>query len=175
MGDYRDAEFGIRQMHARYVDAVFRKDYTAFADCFTEDAEWRIAGEINRGRAQIVDFLKDKMDNFHRVIMTFRTPIIHDLTERTALARTYVTEQNGFRSGRPGSTVGLYYERLEVDNNGTWRRSWSLFQLFYMGPSDLTGSYFEQPDYGAPPGFPPLDAPTFNFSRVGSPVAGQGN
>ncbi|MBW8785616.1 MAG: hydroxyacylglutathione hydrolase [Novosphingobium sp.] len=164
--DFVAAEAGIRQLHARYVDAVFRKDFAAFGDCFTDDAEWRIAGQILRGRPRIVGFLERVMDNFHRVIMTFRTPILN-LEGRTALARTYVTENNGFKSGRPGFNIGTYYERLVADESGVWRRSWALYQLHYMGPSDLTGSFFEQPDYGAPPAFPPGDATTVNYSKVG--------
>lgn len=165
MTDFVAAEAGIRQLHARYVDAVWRKDYASFADCFTEDAEWRIAGHVHRGRPEIVAFLERAMSNFHRVIMTFRTPLI-ELGDGTANARTYVTEHNGFKSGRPGSTIGTYYERLVVDPAGRWRRAWALYQLHYMGPADLTGSFFEQPDYGPPPAMPPLDALPVNHSRL---------
>ena len=169
MSDFLAAEAGIRQLHARYGDAVWRKDYAAFADCFTEDAEWRIAGKVNRGRAEIVGFLEQAMSNFHRVIMTFRTPIIA-LGEGAADVRTYVTEQNGFKSGRPGSTIGTYYERL-VEQGGVWRRAWALYQLHYMGPADLTGDFFEQPDYGPPPAMPPRDALPANHSRIDRPGA----
>lgn len=164
MSDFLAAEAGVRQLHARYVDAVWRKDYAAFADCFTEDAEWRIAGKVHRGRQEIAGFLQLAMVNFHRVIMTFRTPII-ELREGRVDARTYVTENNGFKDGRPGSTIGTYYERL-VEQGGVWRRAWALYQLHYMGPADLTGSFFEQPDYGPPPAMPPLDAVPDNYSRI---------
>lgn len=164
MTDFLTAEAGIRQLHVRYVDAVWRRDYAAFADCFTADAEWRIAGQVHRGRAEIVGFLQRAMSNFHRVIMTFRTPII-GLGDGSATARTYVTENNGFKDGRPGSTIGTYYERL-VEKDGLWRRAWALYQLHYMGPADLTGAFFEQPDYGPPPAMPPLDAVPTNYSRI---------
>ena len=164
MSDYLTAEAGIRELHARYVDAVLRKDYVSFADCFTEDAEWRIAGRVNRGRGEIVGFLQAAMSNFHAVIMTLRPPLI-DLHGTTANVRTHVTENNGFKDGRPGSTIGTYYERL-VEQGGRWRRAWALYQLHYMGPADLTGSWFEQPDYGPPPAMPPLDAVPANNSRL---------
>ncbi len=45
MTDLAAADNGIRQLHARYADAVWRKDYPSFGDCFTEDCEWRIAGQ----------------------------------------------------------------------------------------------------------------------------------
>lgn len=165
MTDFLTAEAGIRQLHARYGDAVWRKDYAAFADCFTEDAEWRIAGQVHRGRREIVGFLERAMSNFHGVIMTFRTPIIELSGDGAANARTYVTENNGFKDGRPGSTIGTYYERL-VERDGVWRRAWALYQLHYMGPADLTGAFFAQPDYGPPPAMPPLDAMPANYSRI---------
>ena len=155
---------GIRQLHARYGDAVFRKDYQAFRSCWSEDAEWRIAGNVFRGREEIGDFLERAMGNFHRVIMTFRTPMV-ELTDAGAKTRVYVTEQNGFKNGRPGATIGTYYEQV-VQQDGQWLRSWALFQLHYMGPADLTGDYFEQPDFGPPPAFPPLDTIPPNYSRI---------
>lgn len=166
MTNFVAAEAGIRDLHARYVDAVWRKDYAAFGDCFAEDAEWRIAGMVLRGRAEIESTLERLMGNFHRVLMTFRTPIL-DVGDGVASGRTYVTEQSAFKNGRPGTTIGLYYERF-VRQSDRWRMSWRLFQLHYMGPADLTGSFFEQADYGPPPAMPPLDAPTYNYSGLGA-------
>ena len=60
MTDFAATEAAIRQLHARYVDAVWRKDYVAFGDCFTTDAEWRIAGMVLHGRAEIVATLASK-------------------------------------------------------------------------------------------------------------------
>ena len=53
MTDFLAAESGIRQLHARYLDAVWRKDFDAFGDCFAENAEWRIGGKILRGRDHV--------------------------------------------------------------------------------------------------------------------------
>ena len=159
------AETAIRQLHARYGDAVWRKDCAAFGDCYTEDAQWRIAGMVLRGRAQIVEAFERLMGNCHRVLMTFRTPIL-EVGNGTATGRTYVSEQNAFKSGRPGTTIGIYYERF-VDQGDRWRCSWRLYQLHYIGPPDLSGSFFEHADYGPPPGMPALDAPTYNYSGLG--------
>ncbi len=156
---------GIRQLHSRYVDAVFRKDYASFGLCWTEQAEWRIAGRVLQGRDAIVGFLEQAMGNFHRVIMTFRNPFVELTGPGEARSRVYVTEQNGFRSGRPGATIGTYFEKV-VERDGVWLRDWALFQLHYMGPADLTGDYFEQPDYGPPPAFPPPDAMAPDYSRL---------
>jgi ketosteroid isomerase-like protein len=156
---------GIRQLHSRYVDAVFRKDYATFAQCWSDDAEWRIAGRILRGRDDITAFLEQAMGNFHRVIMTFRNPLVEMTGQGAARSRVYVTEQNGFKDRRPGATIGTYFEKV-IERDGRWLRSWALFQLHYMGPADLTGEYFEQPDFGPFPAFPPSDAIAPDYSRL---------
>jgi hypothetical protein len=150
------AEMAIRQLHARYADAVWRKDFVAFGDCFTEDAEWRIAGNIFSGRANIVQTIERVMVDYKRVLMTFRTPLI-EVGDRSATARTYVTEDRAVIRGNPGMAIGRYYERI-VDQGDRWRFKWRLYQLLYLGPPDLSGSFFENPDYGAPPGMPEPDA-----------------
>jgi uncharacterized protein (TIGR02246 family) len=165
MTDFVTAEAGIRQLHARCADAVWRKDYEGFGDCFTEDAEWRISGMVLRGRDEIVGNLKRLLPKFHRVLMTFRTPII-EVGEGTASGRTYTTEQSTFSDGRPATTIGIYYERF-VNQGGQWRFSWRLFQLHYMGPADLSGPFFDNPDFGPPPSMPGFDAPTYNHSGLG--------
>lgn len=165
MTDFLVAEAGVRQLHAHYVDAVWRKDYEAFGDCFTQDAEWRISGMVLRGRDDIVWNLKRLLPRFRRVLMTFRTPVLQ-VGEGTATGRTYVTEQSSLLDGSPGMTIGTYYERF-VDQGDRWRCNWRLFQLHYMGPEDLSGPFFENPDFGPPPQMPALDAPTYNHSGFG--------
>ena len=49
MSDFANIEAAIRQLHARYCDAVWRKDIAAFGDCFAKDAEWRIGGQETAG------------------------------------------------------------------------------------------------------------------------------
>lgn len=147
------AEAGIRQLHARYADAVFRKDYAAFADCFTEDAEWHVGGHTLRGRADIISFIEDRTINSHWVLMNFHTPLL-EVGNGMATGRTYVTEQNIYKNAPPRCTVATYFERF-VEESGTWRRVWADFQLHYMGPADFSGEFFVQPDVGAPPALPP--------------------
>ena len=165
MSDFTATECAIRQLHARYTDAVWRRDYDAFADCFTEDAQWRISGMVLDGRVEIVWNLKRLLPRFRRVLMTFRTPIL-SVADGAATGRTYVTEQSVLLDGTPAMTIGIYYERF-VDQGDRWRCSWRLFQLHYMGAEDLSGPFFDNPDFGTPPDMPDLDAPTYNHSGFG--------
>jgi uncharacterized protein (TIGR02246 family) len=156
MTDFVIAETGIRQLHARYVDAVWRKDFDAFGDCFAQDCEWRISGMVLRGRSEIVEIFTRLAAKYRRILVTLRTPIL-EVGNKTATGRTYLTEQNVLAEGRALSAIGLYYERF-VEHDDRWRFQWRLFQTHYAGPPDMSGPFIENPDYGPPPAMAPADA-----------------
>jgi uncharacterized protein (TIGR02246 family) len=173
MTDPIAAEAGIRQVQARCTDAVWRKDSTAFAQCFAEDGEWRISGRVFRGRDEISNGISIILDKFVRVLITFRTPIV-DVSGGEVTARTYIDERCAWKNGNTNISVGRYYERF-VEEGGVWLFRWRLFELHYRGDPDMTGTFFEHPDYGAPPGMPPIDATTGDVAstRWGLPAAGE--
>jgi hypothetical protein len=158
MTDFVVAESGIRQLQARYVDAVWRKDYAAFGECFSEDCEWRISAKIIRGRAEAVAFIQSMMVKTRRLLITLRTPIL-EVGDGVASGRTYFTAQNALTDGTGFTPMGMYYERF-AEQDGRWRFTWRLFQTHYSGPPDLTGTFYENPDYGSPPAMPPRDEMT---------------
>lgn len=155
MTEFHLAECGIRQLHARYGDAVWRQDLDAFGDCFTDDGEWRISGRAFRGRTQIKAFMGTVFPLFRRILLTLRTPML-TVGDGTASARTYITEQSVRLDGQPLLAIGTYFEHF-VEQGGQWRFSWRLFQAEYAGASDMTGAVYDNPDWGAPPAMPPLD------------------
>jgi ketosteroid isomerase-like protein len=158
MTDFATAEAGIRQLQQRYTDAVWRQDAEAFANLFTEDGEWRISGRTMKGRAEIGQTIGAILSNFNRVLITFRTPIL-EVGDGIASGRTYIDEKCAWKNGNTNISIGRYYEHF-VEDGGRWYFKWRLFQLLYRGPPDLTGTFFDHPDYGPPPGMPPLDANT---------------
>ncbi|MCB2078731.1 MAG: nuclear transport factor 2 family protein [Novosphingobium sp.] len=151
------AECAIRQLHADYVDAVWRLDMDAFGDCFTEDAEWRIDGVVMKGREDIVETNRKNFEtNFKRLLLTLRTPSL-DVRGSEAFGRTYFSAQNILADGTAFAPVGVYYEHF-VDEGDRWRVRWRLFDLLYSGPPDMSGQFHDAPDYGPPPNMPPRDA-----------------
>lgn len=163
MNDFVVAECMIRQLHAHYVDAVFRKDIDAFGDCFAEDCEWRIAGKVMRGRGEIVSFMSQVFPLFNRILLTMRTPAMSLDGPGKASARTYFTENSQMADGTPLAAVGSYYERF-VDEGDRWRFSWRVFRTEYAGSPDFSGPFYDNPDYGAPPAMPPLDTVPIDHS-----------
>jgi uncharacterized protein (TIGR02246 family) len=158
MTDFLVAESAIRQLHARYVDALWRKDPESFADLFAEDAEWKISGMHLRGRTQIRDEFAKFMRHIDRTFMIFGTPILQ-VGNGVATGRTHVTENNKFASGRTASTIGIYYERF-VDEGDRWRFKWRHWNLYYIGPPDFSAQLYQCKDFGPPPGMPGPDDPT---------------
>jgi uncharacterized protein (TIGR02246 family) len=148
-----EAECAIRQLHARYADAVWRQDVSAFAECFADDAVWRVGGLELTGRAAIAAGFAGFMASIERTLMTFRTPIV-TLGADGASARTYVTEQNKYADGTAAMSIGIYYEQFAVDRDGAWRFAWRHWQMYYHGPADLSGAIHPAAEFGAPPGMP---------------------
>jgi uncharacterized protein (TIGR02246 family) len=164
MVDLIAAERGIRDLHARYTDAVFRKDFDAFAECFTKDGEWRISGRVLRGRDEIKQTIAIILDKFIRVFITFRTPIL-DVVDGEVVARTYIDEKCAWKNGNTNIAIGHYYERF-AEEDGRWRFTWRLFETLYRGDPDLTGDFFDRTDYGPPPGMPARDATTEDMASA---------
>jgi uncharacterized protein (TIGR02246 family) len=153
------AESGIRELQGRYVDAVWRKDLTAFADCFTAEAEWRIVGHILRGPEECTNALKTFTQAYDRIRMVLQSPLI-EVTGDTATARTDVIEHNMVRSGSRMMVVGRYYDRVARQQDNKWRFTWHYYQLYYLGSPDMSGRFYDQKDFGPPFSMPPLDEPT---------------
>lgn len=165
------AQCAVMQLHARYADAVWRKDADAFGDCFTKDAQWRLSGFVLDGRSTIANFMSAAFDKYRRILFTFRTPIL-DMRGSELSSRTYVTEQSVLADGTPYAPIGTYYERF-AQEDGEMRFAWRLFMTEYIGPPDLSGEFFETPDFGPPPAMPGRDHPTINRSGIlgGKPSA----
>jgi hypothetical protein len=171
MTSLAEAQAGIRDLHARYTDAVWRKDIDAFAHCHAEGAEWRISGRVFRGRDEIRDGIAIILDKFIRVLITYRSPIL-SVGDGIASGRTYIDERCAWKNGNTNIAIGIYYEHF-VEVDGVWLYKWRLFQRHYTGAPDMTGAFNEHPDYGPPPAMPPLDANTADMAsaRWGLPPA----
>jgi hypothetical protein len=158
MTEFVVADSGIRQLHARFADAVWRKDADAFADCFTEDAEWKIAGLHIRGREDIGSLIGNLLSTYERILLILGTPLL-EVGQGVASGRIQMTEYAKMADGDSAMTIGIYYDRYVEESDG-WRFQWRHFSLHYRGPTDLSAAFVESPDYGPPPGMPAPEEPT---------------
>ena len=159
MTEFAVADCGIRQLHARFVDAVFRKDAEAFADCFAENAEWKIAGLHIRGREEIGAMIGKLLGACARVHLIPGLPMLELEPGRMASGRVPMTELAKMADGSSALTLGVYHDRY-IEVEGRWLFQWRHFSLHYRGPTDLSAALVESPDYGLFPGRPGPDEPT---------------
>ncbi len=152
------ADYAIRQLHARYIDAVWRQDAEVFADCFTANGEWKVGGMHMRGREEIKPVFTKLLGLNERVLITPGLPIL-EFDGDTAIGRLQGQEIAKLPDGSSVMTLGVYYDRYARDGD-TWRFSWRHFALKYRGPLDLSAPMVDSPDYGAFPGMPEWDEPT---------------
>lgn len=157
MTDLLTADFAIRQLHGRYVDAVFRKDAAAFADCWCEDADWKIGGRHFSGRAAVVAGFAELAGYAERVLMMLGMPSL-EIREGEATGRIYVTELIKRMDGGHSRTVGVYYDRYRGEGL-EWRFASRHWNLYYRGPGDFSEAFFPGLDYGPPPAMPAADEP----------------
>lgn len=159
MTDLLSADFGIRQLHARLSDAVWRQDDQAFSGCFAADGEWKIAGLAMQGREAIAEGCRNLLGRCRRIHLITSQPIL-ELSNGGALGRLSMTEFAIMNDGSTAMTIGYYHDRY-VEEGGFWlfaARHWS---VKYRGPPDLTGAFMDTPDYGSFPGRPSPDETTF--------------
>jgi uncharacterized protein (TIGR02246 family) len=160
MSEFLIAEGGIRQLHARAIDAVWRKDAQGFADCFAERGEWKIAGVHMRGRSDIAGTFARLLGLGERVVLTAGIPML-EVNNDTAIGRVQCVEFAKMMDGTSAMTVGIYYDRY-VQEKGKWLFQWRHWAMQYRGPTDLSAQFQKTTDYGPFPNMPGPDEPTFS-------------
>jgi uncharacterized protein (TIGR02246 family) len=159
MDTFLIADCGIRQLHARFVDAVWRQDDSAFADCFARDGEWKIAGLHFQGRDQIAEACRNLLGRCSHIHLLVGLPIL-EVGEGTAIGRLNMTEFSRMHDGSTAMTIGLYHDHY-VDQDGRWRFAKRHWVMKYRGPPDLTGHFADTPNYGSFPEMPAADEQTY--------------
>lgn len=164
MIDFVAAEAGIRQLHARFVDAVWRQDAEAFANCFASDGEWKIAGLHMKGREEIGATFGKLLGVCEKVLVMPGLPIL-EVDGGKAQGRIHLTEFAKMVDGTSALTIGIYHDRY-VEEGGRWVFQWRHFSLQYRGPTDLSAELVPSPDYGPFPGIPEPDEPTLTRRKA---------
>jgi uncharacterized protein (TIGR02246 family) len=159
MSDFITADAGIRQLHARFTDAVWRQDADAFSGCFTTDGQWKIAGMIKSGRDEIADACRMMLGRCSHIHLIVGLPIL-EVTGQTAIGRLNMTEFARMQDGSTAMTIGWYHDWY-AEQDGAWRFQKRHWVMKYRGAPDLTGMFVDTPDYGAFPNQPAPDEETF--------------
>ena len=113
-------ELAIRDLVARYADAVAQRDAQSWSDTWTR-----------------------LMDSFEFVVQIPEYGSVEVQGEH-ATGRWTIRELGWPRQGGPTATLGLYRDAYRC-KQGEWRFCERRFQLLYMGPPDLSGKLFGLP------------------------------
>lgn len=159
MTDFIAADAGIRQLYARFADAVWRQDAAEFSSCFASDGLWKIAGMEIAGRARIAEMCSTMLSRCSHIHIITGLPIL-DVKGGTAKGRLSMTEFARMQDGSTAMTIGWYHDDY-VEHDGRWRFRKRHWVMKYRGSPDLTGHFADTPDYGAFPDGPADDEPTY--------------
>lgn len=113
-------DIALRQLIARYCDAVLRNDSAAFTALWTTDAAWVLGKPIN-GREAIGAAFQKLMKGYAWLVQTAPNAVFEvDEAAGTATGRVTITEQFKKARGVQGSLVGVYHDRYER-REGAWQ------------------------------------------------------
>jgi uncharacterized protein (TIGR02246 family) len=139
-----DDQLAIRDLTARFTDAVNRRDTQALAATFAEDGEWHVPGVPTVvGRAAIAEHLGGLLKNFQRLIQLTHSGHI-DVSGNTAAAAWYLTEAAADAAGNAFDFTGVYTDALVRTTEG-WRFRERSFAFLYRSKSTSTGKWYDHP------------------------------
>lgn len=134
----------IRDLTARFSDAVNRRASKEFADLFTEDGEWHVPSvPVAAGREAISTLLDNLLKNFEHLIQLTHSGQV-DVTGDEAAATWYITETAADGSDNVFEFTGVYTDKLVKGENG-WRFKQRSFAFLYRGKGNSAGRWYPHP------------------------------
>lgn len=129
-------ELEIRQLVARYAEAVGTRDEKQWAETWADDGEWIVIGTPAKGREACVALWKRLMGGLPFVVQTATGGIISVDGDR-GTGRWAMQEFGRTAEGSGMLNIGIYRdEYVKVD--GAWRFARRRFDPMYIGPPDLS-------------------------------------
>lgn len=112
-------ELAIRDLAARYIDGVNRRDATVWGATWCEQGAWELLGHRVEGRTAIVRFWEAAMANFSFAFMHLGSGTI-ELEGSSASGRWYLTEHLVGTDGAAQLVLGMYEDSYEREGS-EWR------------------------------------------------------
>ena len=132
-------EMALRNLMARYSDAVNRVDADAWIATWAEDAVWNLLGNPVSGKDNILALWKQMMSSFEFALMLPST-CLFEVDGDTASGHWYLTEYTRDPEGA-ASTVLSRYTDTYTREEGQWLFQSRDYSFIYNGPADLSGTY----------------------------------
>lgn len=132
-------EIALRNLMARYVDAVNRRDGASWIATWAEDASWNLLGMPVQGRDNILGLWQQMMGGFEFAVM-MPSSCLFDIEGDQASGHWYLNEYTRDLEGNTGTVLSRYLDTYtRVDGN--WLFQSRDYSFIYNGPADLSGDY----------------------------------
>ncbi|HLN06202.1 MAG TPA: nuclear transport factor 2 family protein [Acidimicrobiales bacterium] len=131
-------ELAIRDLAARFSDAVNRKHGGDLAGLFTSDGRWDVPGIPETiGPDAIRERFEGLVGQFPFLVQLLQSGVV-EIEGDTARARWYLTEHARDAEGQGALFIGTYHDDLVLTGSG-WRFAERRFRFLYRGRDELTG------------------------------------
>jgi uncharacterized protein (TIGR02246 family) len=120
-------QLAIRALHDTYADAVFRRDASAWAALWADDAQWDLMGMAVSGRDAIGSTWSGAMANYAFVAF-FSQPGAIEITGDAASGRVYTNEVLEGLDGSVARPVGQY-DDIYVRRDTHWLYQRRIFRI----------------------------------------------
>lgn len=134
----------LRDLMARYVDAVARRDENDWAGTWAENARWSLAGNEVEGRDHIVALWLQMMSGFEFAVM-MPSSCLFEIDGDSATGHWYLQEFTRDQEGNAASVLSRYrdtYSRVD----GQWLYQSRDYDIMYFGPADLSADFAPLPE-----------------------------
>ena len=143
------AEIELRDLVARYSDAVNRRDAEAWGGTWSMDGVWEILGTLQKGRGAIVDFWSQVMAGIPLVLQEPTFGVFDFFSSDEQSEKLQVTGRWYIHEITRGpelsaETTGVYHDRY-VFEDGRWRFARRRFDILYRNEDALGGKAFPFP------------------------------
>ena len=132
-------ELGLRNLMARYVDAVNRYDPEAWIDTWAQDSSWNLLGNPVVGRDNILALWQQMMATFEYALL-LPSSCLFDVDGDTASGHWYLHEYSRDLEGNR-STIVSRYDDTYVKQDGRWLFASREYAFIYNGPPDFSGDF----------------------------------
>jgi len=132
-------ELALRNLMARYIDAVNRYDEEAWAATWAPDSVWNLLGNPVEGRDNILGLWRQMMQTFEFAIM-MPSSSLFEVDGDTATGHWYLHEYTRDLEGNASTILSRYLDTY-VKREGQWLYQSREYNFIYNGAPDLTGDF----------------------------------
>lgn len=120
----------IRNLVARYADAVCRRDQDDWSATWAEDGLWQLPGApVTKGRDNIVQLWAGAMAGFPFVAQLIQNGTV-EVAGDSATGRWYITEHLKFADGNGMFNIGVYQDKYTRTSDG-WKFAERHYAVLY--------------------------------------------